>query len=114
MVAVMQAHVKVDSAKAALIPALSRNQAYQDAESEVSAANAALQSARANDAPASPELVAAAQRYVDAKAAVQKIVNAAAATDPQTIAARQELDAAQSDLRAAQQEMKTSAATGKE
>jgi hypothetical protein len=105
MVAVMQAHVKVDSARAALIPALSQNQAYQAAMTELSAADAALQSARANDAPATPELVAAAQRYVDAKAAVQKIANAAAATDPQTIAARQALMAAQSDLRAAQEDM---------
>jgi hypothetical protein len=63
--------------------------------------------------PGNPELVDAAQRYVNAKTTLQKIVNQAAANDPQALAAKQELITAQSDLRAAKEDLTNSSAAGK-
>jgi hypothetical protein len=113
MKAVSRAQAKVDATTAALIPGLSTTAAYHSAKSELEVDTAALTAARVNNTPGSPELVDAAQRYVNAKTTLQKIVNQAAANDPQALAAKQELITAQSDLRAAKEDLTNSSAAGK-
>ncbi len=99
--AVSRARAKVEAATAGLLPALSQTPAYQSAKSELDAADAALNAARANGDPGNPELVATAQRYINAKTALQKVISAAAEVDPDTVAAKQELIEAQGELKAA-------------
>lgn len=108
-----RARAKVEAATAGLLPALSQTSAYQAAKSELDAADAALKSARATAGPGNAELVTVGQRYINAKTAVQKLINDVAETDPATVAARQELITAQGDLRAAKEDLSNTKGTGK-
>jgi len=113
LAAVTRAHAKLDAATAGLIPALSKTDAYQTAKTDLDAADVELQAARANGDPGNAELTAASLRYVNAKTAVQKLINEAAETDPQAVAAKQELIEAQGDLRAAKEEFTNARGAGK-
>ena len=110
---VAKAHAKVDAATAVLLPALSQTAVYQAAKSELDAADTALKAVRADGGPDNVALVSASQRYLNAKTAVQKLIDEAAANDPATVGARQELITAQGDLRAAKEEMTNTKGTGK-
>lgn len=97
-----EAKKKVAAAKANLLPELSKIPAFQAAQSELTTATAAWQAARADSAdPGSATAVAAGERYLNAKTAVQKLIDDASSTDPQTIAAKQELVAAEKELASA-------------
>jgi hypothetical protein len=114
MTAVTMAHTRVDAATAALLPALSKAPAYQAAKSELDDASAALAAARANNSdPGNAEFVAAGQRYLNAKAAVQKLINAAAAADPASIEARGALVTAQGELRVAKEDLVNAGGAGR-
>jgi len=114
MTAVTMAHARVDAATAALLPALSQIPAYRAAKSELEDAGAALAAARANNGdPGNAEFVAAGQRYLNAKAAVQKLINAAAAADPASIEARGALVTAQGELRVAKEDLVNAGGAGR-
>ena len=94
-ITVQQAKAQLTSARKALIPALSTRPEYQSALHELTLADADLKDARASNDPGSPRLVAASHRWITARAAVQKIVDDAAAADPTCVAAEQQLLEAQ-------------------
>jgi hypothetical protein len=114
MAAVIRAHASVDAATAGLLPALSQTPAYQAAKSELDDAVTALKAARANNNElGNTELVAAEQRYLNAKSAVQKLINAAAETDPASVAAKQKLISAQSELKVAKEDLAAAGGAGR-
>jgi hypothetical protein len=111
--AVDAAQKKVAAAKANLLPGLAKTPAFQTAQNELTAATAAWQGARADSAdPGSAAAVAAGERYLNAKTAVQRLIDEASSTDPLSIAAKQELAAAEKELAAARAELATSIAAG--
>jgi hypothetical protein len=115
MNAVTRAHAQVDAAISGLLPELSQTRAYQAAKSELDDANTALKAARANNnEPGNAELVAAEQRYLNAKSAVQKLINAAADTDPASVAAKYVLTSAVEDLKAAKEDLAAAGGAGRQ
>jgi hypothetical protein len=106
MNAVTRAHTQVDKATAAVVSGLVQLPAYEAAKQELESADSALHAVLANNGiSGSPELVATEQRYLNAKAAVRKLIKAASDSDVASITAKQVLTDAQNELKAAKEDL---------
>lgn len=89
------ARARLSSAMAAVEQRLAADPEYQRAKADADAAESQKNDALKANGPGSPEVLAASQHWLDARAKLQKRLNAAAATDPAVQSAQQDLLAAQ-------------------
>jgi hypothetical protein len=98
---VQQARAKLDAAKAVVEHSLANDPAFAQAQKDVADADAARKAALASDGAGSASVQEASSQWIDAKTKVRKLLDDAAAKDPATAAAQNDLKEAEANARSA-------------
>ena len=91
----IQARLKLSAATAAVEKSLQSDPEYQQLKADVDSAEGRKKTVLAESGPGSPDVVAAGQQWLDAKASLRKKLERVANADPAVQAAQRELNEAQ-------------------